>query len=386
MLLQKNTAVDACRGMASLLVVWSHFASLIQAANFFSSTEFYSLYGSWLVYLSRGSAVYFFVISGYVIASKLPEWQRYERGLFVRGFQRMSRILCIFWCGLLIILLCNYAKQLVSGQSWSRLVPYNIACEFLLIFNWMDCKGRLIPPDWYLEVDLVLLVSVLFIYALYVKLDQAWKSRARVCLWLCTIPLTMYSLNMESQYIMGAHATQGLIRSLSYFVLGILAWQARYHRSALFCFIINSVAFIIINDHSNLMHYLCTNAAVLLAWLLFCSTQIKSVSDLFNQPIFTFMNKVSFAVFIFHYFLLILWISLARHLVPQSMTALTGFMLLSFPVIYGFAWVFHLHVEKPLLKFHDALWAGTLWQPKPFESPVPVGISNTPSAARASAP
>lgn len=373
--LRKNHAVDALRGIASFLVVWSHFASLLSAANFPAADEFYSYFGTWIVYLSRGSAVYFFLISGFVIACKLPVWQRDDRGLLIRGLQRLTRILCIFWCGLVLILICNYVKYLLTGHPWSRLVPFNIMCEFLLIFNFMECQGRLIPPDWYLEVDLVLLVAILFCYSLYARFQPTLQRRLRSLIWLITVPVTLYSMGIESEFITGAHAKHGLTRSLAYFMLGVLACHARHHRTALVCLIINSMTFMIFNDHSNtLVHYFCTNGAVLFAWILFSSDQLKSISELFQQRGFSVANKLSFAVFIFHYFLLTLWISLARHCVPTSLIGFSCFMLLSFPMIYGFAWVFHTYVEKRLMKYHDALWAGTLWKPAKV-SPAPLVVA-----------
>src|SRR5258707_1285466 len=98
----RNQTADALRGLACLTVLGAHLQISIESGHFFSSAFLENECGEILRYLFRGSSVYFFIISGFVLSGKLPEWNSRPSGLFLHALQRLTRILVVFWAAMVI--------------------------------------------------------------------------------------------------------------------------------------------------------------------------------------------------------------------------------------------------------------------------------------------
>jgi peptidoglycan/LPS O-acetylase OafA/YrhL len=352
----RNQTADALRGLACLAVLGSHLQIAIESGEFLSALTLEHEYGDLLRYLFRGSSVYFFIISGFVISSKLPEWNSRPGGLFLRATQRLTRILIVFWAALVVMGLLDLLKWKLTGKPWFGPTIVEVLSEFFLLANVNNFQQhRLIRPAWYLEADAVLLFLLVASYWSWHRIPAWIRQRYRDLFWILSIVFTVFSLQVQVLFPMG-HGAEAPLRALSYFVLGVLAYYALSNRVAFACFLINNFIILYWGDHSILSNYLCTTGAVVVAWLL-CLSRVAPITErFFDTPFFHGLNKLSFSIFLFNYILFQIGMSFARHFSPYSVAGLLAFQGCSLAAIVALAVVFRQWVQVPLLAWHDALW------------------------------
>jgi peptidoglycan/LPS O-acetylase OafA/YrhL len=353
---ERNITADAWRGLAAVAVIGSHFQALIEDGNFPSADLFSARWGETLRYLFSGSSLYFFVISGFVLGGKIPEWNRRPGGLFFRCLKRQTHILLIFWAAFVLVGTLNLIKWWTTGKPWYNPTFAQVFVQFFLFSNAINMQGhRIIPPSWYLEADLAIVFGVVTAYWLWTRLPITMQEKSTEPLWLLTIPLTAFSLQVQIFYPMG-HGAEAPFRGLAYFLLGLQAWHASTNRCAFVCLIINSLLIHWWTDTSSLHTYFGTSGTVLLAWLL-CTSRIRPAThQLFEGRAFRFLSQHSFSLFLLNFFVLQVGVSLARHVSPQSLAGLVGVVILTLCALFLTAVCFHKWVEVPLLSWHDGIW------------------------------
>jgi peptidoglycan/LPS O-acetylase OafA/YrhL len=356
---QQNQLIEGLRLLCSFLVVGSHLAPTLDSANFPAADEVYNSIGPTMVYMFRGSAVYFFLISGFILAAKLPEWRAAQEGLIHHMAKRITRLLFVFWAALVVVTLCNLIKQWIYPPAWVPVQREAWLAEFTLSSAATGQKLRMIPPAWYLEVDLLLILGTCAVYLLWCDLSPRIKRILIPFLAVLTVAITLGSLRVEAMFAVEANPSFSYFRSIGYFILGLLAWHSRTRLMALVCLIIISVSYIAFDDHTEMRKYYCNTGRVLVAWILACSHHHPTLKLLFEKYPIQRLSKISFSLFLTHYLVLTVWISFARHLTPKSVPAFCGFMLMSLPVMYLVAWLFHTIVETRVIAFHRWLWSAT---------------------------
>ncbi len=216
-------------------------------------------------------------------------------------------------------------------------------------------QQRLIPPAWYLEADIVLVFGAVVFYWFWNQLPAERRAPWKGPIWLGSIILTILSLKVQTFFPMG-HGPEAPFRGLAYFMLGLLAWHAASNRAAFAGLLINSVLILWWTDNSALSRYLSTSGSLIVAWLLCISQRNTMAQEFFSHPVFKFFNKMNFSLFLLHYFLLTVAVSVARNVSPGSMAGLIIIMTMALGFVLGLAHVFHYRVEKPLLRWHDDVW------------------------------
>ncbi|MFO0813545.1 MAG: acyltransferase [Gemmatales bacterium] len=353
----KNQLIEGLRLLCSFMVVGSHITSSLNAGNFPAAIAVNDAVRPVLFYVFYGSSVYFFQITGFILAAKLPEWRTASEGLLHQTARRITRLLFVFWAALLLVTLCNLFKQWLFPPAWVPFRPNAWLAEFFLASSATGQEIRMIPPAWYLEIDLLLILGASALYLLWCELSPTWQKRLRPFIALIAIAVTLVSLLFEKIFLVEAHPSYAFPRAIGYFILGVLAWHARTRLLPLGCLIVISVSFFAFDDHSVSRKYYCSTGSILLAWILSCFHHHPGVKYLLDKYPIERFSKISLGLFLTHYLVLTIWISLARHLTPRSVPAFCGLMLLSLPVMYLVAWLFHTFVEKNVLALHRWLWS-----------------------------
>ncbi len=113
-------SIDSFRGLAALAVVFSHTWSGLLAAHFASADTVVQSAGALLSYLFRGSSAYFMIITGFILAAKLPAWKTHQHGLLLRAAQRITKIVIIYWIAIVLIMVINTVKSTFFGIGWYK--------------------------------------------------------------------------------------------------------------------------------------------------------------------------------------------------------------------------------------------------------------------------
>jgi peptidoglycan/LPS O-acetylase OafA/YrhL len=133
----RQSSVDSFRGLAALSVVLAHFQCGIEFAGLPSTQYVHDKIGPLLLYLFRGTSVYFMVITGFILAMKLPQWKRHPDGLAVRAIQRMTKIVAVYWVALTVIMMINLIRHALTGHTWVKPTLLEGLSQYLFFSNFL---------------------------------------------------------------------------------------------------------------------------------------------------------------------------------------------------------------------------------------------------------
>ncbi len=352
---ERNHTVDSFRGFASVSVVFSHVYAQVSLAGFPASQQFNETMGQSLRYLFQGSSVYFMIITGFMLASQLPRWCKSKDGLFIQAVQRTTKILTIYWAALFILIAINLLRKLFVGNMWVPATASDVLSQFLFLTNFQTTP-LYIPPAWYLQADIIIFTLVVTSYVMWNQLTDAWRIRLKPLMFLGAIPLLGLMLYIEALGLT-TDLSLSVVRLMLYFSLGFLAYHSQQHKSALLAFIVVVVAMLICNDWTSMSRRFYTNTSIVLAFIFVLSRYSTSISSMFNQPWMKNLYRLNFAIFLLHWFTLIVGISLARHLAPNSMLGLAVVIAFTLVLLFLLATLFERYVQQPLLHWHNQAWA-----------------------------
>jgi len=354
----RNHVLDSFRGFASLAVVFSHVYSQLHTAGFASAHSLDESFGSMLQYLFQGSSVYFMIISGFMLAGNLAHWNNTRNGIVIKALQRITKILVVYWAALFILISINLIRKVLVGTVWVPATFGEVLSQFLFLSNFQT-SPLYIPPAWYLQADLIIFILVVTIYVMWNRLPIHWRIRLRPKLFLGAIPVLALSLFIETSG-QTSDLALSVVRLILYFSLGFLAFYAQNYKSALFSFITLVVAMLICNDRYDLHQRFYTNMSIIIAFIFVMSGYSKNASSFFNQPWMKKLYKLNFAIFLLHWFILIIGLSIARHFTPNSTIGLVFVLIFTFIMLFVVASLFEHYVQQPILRWHDKVWASWL--------------------------
>lgn len=352
---ERNHTVDSFRGLALLSVVFSHVYAQVHSAGFPASQQFNETIGQSLQYLFQGSSVYFMIITGFMLASQLPRWCQSKNGLFINAVQRTTKILIVYWAALFLLIAINLLRKLFVGNMWVPATVNDVISQIFFLSNFQTTL-LYIPPAWYLQANLIIFTLVVTSYVMWNQLDTTWKTRLRPFLFFSSMPLLGLSLSIEALELT-KELSLSVVRLILYFSLGFLAYHAQQHKSALLSFIAIVVAMLICSDWTSMQRRFYTNTSVVLAFVFVLSRYAPAISELFHQPWMKKLYQLNFAIFLLHWFTLIIGISLARHLAPESMIGLGVVIAFTLVLLFVLATLFERYVQQPLLRWHNQAWA-----------------------------
>lgn len=352
---QRDATVDSFRGLAAFAIIFSHINYCLQGSDIPSALAYKQSFSSLLHYLFQGSSTYFMVITGFVLASRLPAWKNDPSGYFVRAAQRMTKILTIFWTALVIIMGINLIRYAFFGTMWVKPTLVEVFSQFFLFSSYFRTDQLYVASCWYLEADFLLFITVVFTYYGWSRLSIDWQRYLKPLVFISTIVLVFSvvyvdSLNLFSGYFYNP------VRLSSYFILGFLAWHARKHASALFALIVCSMLILFWTDRTALHKHLYTSNAVVLAFIFLVSYYSAPLKLLCKHPLVAGLYKINFGIFLFNMIAIRFAVSLARNVAPTSTTALFFFISLSVCALFVGCYFFEKHIQRPLLAWHDRAW------------------------------
>lgn len=352
---ERHVSVDSFRGLAALAVVCAHIQCGIEFADISSTDEVHQSIGALLLYLFRGSSAYFMVITGFVLASRLPAWKRQPSGLIMRAVQRMTKILIIYWIALAIIMTINLTRYSIFGTAWVKPTFMEAFSQYFLFSNFMRTDQLYIAASWYLEADFILFTSVILLYACWNRLPERYLRQLKPFVFISTILLVLISnyiesLNPFSRFLYAP------IRLSTYFILGFLAWHAKTYASAMFSLIVCSMLVLFWNNLTVLYQHFFTSNAVVLAFVFYASHYSFPLKVLCSHPLIVNLYKINFSLFLFNVFAIIVGISFARHIAPDSIPALFVFLSLALLTLFTGCYYFERLIQRPTLAWHDRMW------------------------------
>jgi len=348
-------AIDSFRGLAALSVVGSHLYSGFKNANFPSADAVNHQAGDLLSYIFYGSSSYFMIITGFILAAKLPEWKRHPDGLLFRAVQRITKIVIIYWIALVLIMTINMLRYSMFGTAWYNADLLSTVAQFLFFSNYLKDPLHFLAPGWYLEADFVIFITLIACYFMWNRLPGQLQQRLRPAVFLATIAVVFICVYQES---LGpsARGLQAPIRLLTYFVLGFLAWHARNYATAMFALIVNSMLILIWNDQSVMHRYFYSSNAIIVAFIFYFSHYSKTLAVLASQPLIVKLYKINFGIFLFNLFVITLGFSIARHFAPNSVPGLIGILGLTLAGLFLISYLFTRYIQRPVLTWHDEVW------------------------------
>lgn len=370
----RNHTVDTFRGFASLSVVFSHIYAQVNSAGFPASQQFTENFGHSLRYLFQGSSVYFMIITGFMLASQLPRWCKSKNGLFIKAVQRTTKILVVYWAALFLLLAVNLLRKLVVGNMWVPATATDVMSQIFFLTNFQTTP-LYIPPAWYLQADIIIFTLVVTSYVMWNQLTDVWRIRLKPLMFIGAIPLLGLMLYIEALGLT-TDLSLSVVRLMLYFSLGFLAYHSQQHKSALVAFIVVVIAMLICNDWTSMQRRFYTNTSVVLAFVFVLSRYSTPISSLFNQPWMKKLYQLNFAIFLLHWFTLIIGITLARHLAPNSVVGLVLVIVFTLVLLFVLASLFERFLQRPLLRWHNQAWAYWLNEtPRVKVQPVQTGTA-----------
>mgnify|MGYP001329912702 CR=1 FL=1 len=358
----RNQVVDSFRGLASLSVVLSHTYCLVLTAGFPSADRLNSYIGPSMEYLFLGSSVYFMVITGFILATKLPEWQKSKQGLLIKALQRVTKILVVYWAAVGIYILLNFLKQSITGTPWIPFHWESVISQLFLIPNFRTTPIY-VAPAWYLQADMIIFLLVVAIYMMWEEMPAYWRGKLRPLVFVCMVPLLALCLYVENLGL-SSELPFSAVRLLLYFFLGFLAVQAQRSKSALLVFALLVLTMFICSDQAWLNNRFYTNAAISLAFFILLSHYSTSLQNLLKHPIMKKLYQWNFSIFLLHWIILLIATSVARHLVPNSVAGLMVVIVCALATLFVAAMLFEKYIQKSVLRWHDAVSAYCLQAPK----------------------
>lgn len=351
MRLNRLSYLDSARGIASLMVLFSHFLgafTMPQILNVLNGTFFHVLWDG------KIAVSFFFVLSGFVLSRIYfidnNSFNEFNYISFI--IKRIFRIYPVYFIVLFFsffsvkyIYNFNLIESLSVSTKWIKtfwIEKYSLIStlkESILIIRLpQEPEKRLINQDWTLTIEI--LVSLLIpVFITIVKKNRNWLLITALLL------LRLHTLNWIVEFILGVYISISLDdfkkiitpkMLIFLFVSAFLLISVRYY------FLLSELIDIIL---------IKTISFLLLVLVLFSS----NLQNILNTKLNVFIGKISYSLYLVH-FLVLLIVSpvLFKFLYNLGIfiDTMIYFIVLFFVLIISIflAYILHRFIEKPIYK------------------------------------
>ncbi|WP_207532686.1 acyltransferase family protein [Desertivirga arenae] len=358
MLRQRLEYLDSARGIAALIVIFSHFKRgylLPDSLTFLDRTPFHAFW------FGEGAVVFFFVLSGYVISLKFFSDRENINKLEYSSYiiSRIFRIFPAFWAVLALSIIAKkyfFPEHLATIPEASRWINHlwgeqsSYLKQAALVINVNENPAlHLIPQAWTLQIEM--LISALIPFLVIICLINP--------LWLFAFAFVVIGFLGFEPHLIGftigiaiarySNELRQLWLNIPFKVkIGVLI-SAAFIYCASFMFNLN------VYTTAKLTAYLGTS---LLLIILIGSQQIQSV---LSNKILVFLGSISYSVYLSHMVILMC-------VVPYTLKFLNAHYAFSNPYLTRFvglsvllgltipiSYLLHIAVEKPAISFSKQL-------------------------------
>lgn len=341
-------ALDGLRGIAASMVVVAHSVSALAKPT----AAVFALHQSPLALISNGGGGVhlFFVLSGYVLAR--PASAALERaGMLPFYVRRFLRIHPPYVAGVLLSWFLSgwvYEKTINTDAHSHFMIGMrrtHISTSQLLDSLWFPGDAYLqLPVGWTLEVEAWF--SILLPLLILVAARLHW-------LWLVAVSLPLLAIPAESRF--------DFLRFGLDFAFGIAIWCEREALARAFgrvpgwargllmtagVALLSSPVYFML-DHREPIRSLvlyCTGATL----MVMCTLHSPGIQQFLSRPLFSFVGRVSYSVYLIHAPVIILLAHYVDH--QLGFFEATIFVVASLLMSYLIAPVFYLAVEAPSMR------------------------------------
>ena len=223
--IHKNTQISfiqILRGLAVLLVVWSHLSGYWLSANAESS----AIQDYWMIYVTRPLHIWqnggnlgvliFFLVSGYIITYTALKESKFT--FFVKRFMRLAPML---WVSTLLMAIYATSTQWMGTQALSHSegnIFHWVTSLFLL--DGFFSVGRVLEVTWTLTIE------VMFYLLTFFSLNMMKKNPEKSTWWM-TVSWIVFSLLSLTVPLLKTNGNTYLIFYVSFLLIGrnIFLWQ-----------------------------------------------------------------------------------------------------------------------------------------------------------------
>ncbi|EUJ33808.1 acyltransferase [Listeria floridensis FSL S10-1187] len=338
--------LDSLRGIAAVTVIATHFAETFQEESL--AKEIFQPLG-------RSAVIFFFLLSGIALSLALKNksnfsWQEY--GAFL--VKRFCRIYLPFLAVIILAecLFLGFEPTGIAGlSSWFNAEGTTLQWHvfFENIFMVGNDVDRIDPVIWSLIVELrISIVFPLFYYFIKNKGIKWAAGFVILAFGLGTVVL----FAIDQQFMLGQ-----TIFHLGFFIIGIVL---ALHWDAVWAFSRNQkiavTAFsMVLYLHVIVLHLVGINLPQVFSdvvisigcvGILLVCFQSKKAQNFLVQPIYLFLGKISFSIYLVHCVVFIPWIYLLYDTIPSIFVI----ELLSLPLIFAAAYLSYVLIEKSALQ------------------------------------
>ena len=341
--------LDSLRGTAAMLVVLHHS---YQTAPFWPTLI--RLSPARFLLNGRSSVIFFFVLSGFVLAYGLWRGDRTTAfGTF--ALRRLARIYLPYAAAAVVALFAMVAlaprelpgAAVTFNEMWSSPLTWNAALSHLILLGSQEANA-INTPSWSLvyELRLSLFIPLLCLCALK---SARWLALVTIATYaICFVVMARAGSGMVPYA--GFDLTSNVVLSLHFmadFVIGVLLARATLARSTwLFCMSDILKVWLTVAAALLLLIFRDETAAIGSALVLILALNSSSFQQILRQPILLWVGRVSFSLYLTHMIVLQLVVRVLQGLVPLHMSIAVA-LLTMVPVTI----LFHKGIEAPAARW-----------------------------------
>lgn len=358
MRINRLSYLDSARGIASIMVLFSHFLgafTMPKILNELSCTFIHFLWDG------KIAVSFFFVLSGFVLSRIYfidnNYFNKFNYGSFI--IKRIFRIYPVFFFALFFsffsvkyIYNFDLIESLSVSTKWIKtfwIEKYSFIStlkeSILVIRIPQEPEKRLINQDWTLTIEI--LVSLLIpVFITIVKKNRNWLLITALLL------LRLHALNWIVEFILGVY----IASSLDIFKKIVTSKIVVFLFVTVFLLISTLYYFFLSEIFETIL--IKTISVLLLVLVLFSS----KLQNMLNTKLNVFIGKISYSLYLIHFSVLLIVSPLLFKLLNSFgifIDTMIYFIVLFFVLIISvfFAYILHQVIEKPIYKFSNRIIA-----------------------------
>lgn len=347
---QRFPVIDGFKAVASQFIVWHHLAAYGPVSDAVQQAAPELI--SWLYDYARMAVQVFFVIGGYLAARALfpkslhtqaTENKVLTSSLGAMIINRYLRLALPFIVAVIFSIICAViARQWIvddfvpEAPTWPQLLAHVVMLQNVFDFD------SLTAGAWFIAIDFQLFLLMLAIVWIGGKTVYTKNTVLLLTTLMASASLLWFnrdpSLDNWAPYFFGAYG------------MGAAAYwagqqHAGYNRQWLWLIILLTIAALIIEFRARIM------IALLVALTLYFTINIQHGIPAKMQSLLRVLGKISYALFLVHFPILMLVNAAFERLDLHSPLAGSLAMIVSWILSILTAGVFYRHIEKPTMRF-----------------------------------
>ena len=317
--------LDFLRGIAALTVVLFHFSRSALP------TIKPNLLGEFFAHGNLGVRV-FFVISGFIIPYAMYR-SRYQMRDFVNFIvRRLARIGPPSWVAILLTAGIYFGGiwlngKPIEGMHWPGISFKTILANLTYSYSLFDTKAY-IDVYWTLEVEFQYYILIGLLLPVIIKTASN------------KLALSVILILISATYLIPSNLILFFYFN-SYFLLGILLFLYKTHQISRNYFVFSSLTTMIIcfSQQGAINSFAAVITFLVIAFVHF------------ENPVTTFLGKISYSLYITHLFTGIMAEFVLRNItgMAPSETVKVIMLFVYTGIAIVFAWLFYLFIEKPCI-------------------------------------